>query len=222
MKFQSQIITAGSGSIGGTTYGHNKGGMYMRGRGTPTNPNSPRQQATRGQFAAFAAAWTGLLDQSERDLWNAYAQTHTVKGPFGEDLYINGISWYIMFNSRLTDAGFASKTVPPAFPAPGPLVSFEADISAITTVDFSYSPALTGVQALQAWMTLPGSQGQTPNFRQARLVGYSPLAQVSPWQATMPFGVTVDAQCTFYARVMNDAGQVSTLSVATDIADYGA
>lgn len=222
MKFQSQIITAGSGSIGGTTYSHNKGGMYMRGRGTPYNPNSQRQQATRGVFAAFAAAWTSLLDQSERDLWNAYAQTHPVKGPFGEDVYINGISWYIKLNSRLTDAALPSKKVPPAFPAPGPFGFLSADISAITTVDFSWSPALTGVQCAQAWMTLPGSQGQTPNFRQARLVGYCALAQASPWQATMPFGVAVDEQVTFYARVMNDAGQVSVLSVHTDIADYGA
>jgi len=222
MKFQSQIITAGSGSIGGTTYGHNKGGMYMRGRGTPYNPNSTRQQATRNAFARHAACWTEALTQAERDAWNAYAQTHTVKGPFGEDVYINGISWYIMFNSRLSDAGLPPKKVPPPFAAPYGLTTFDCDISAITTVDVTFTPDCTGVQAMQLWMTLPGTQGQTPNFRQARLVGYSPLGEVSPWPATMPFGVAIDEQCTFYGRVMNDAGQVSVLAVDSDIADYGA
>ncbi len=220
MKFQSQIITAGSGSIGGTTYGHNKGGMYMRGRGIPYNPNSARQQATRGHFAFYANNWSTSLTQAQRDLWNAYAQTHTVKGPFGEDVYINGISWFIMFNSRLADAGFAAKYVPPPFAAPYGLTTFNCDISAITTVDVTFTPALSGVRAMQLWMTLPGTQGQTPNFRQARLVGYSALSEASPWAATMPFGVAADEQCTFYGRVMDDAGQISVLSVDTDIADY--
>lgn len=220
MKFQSQIITAGSGSIGGTTYGHNKGGMYMRGRGTPTNPNSARQQATRNVFSLFAGAWTSALTQAQRDLWNAYAQTHTVKGPFGEDVYINGISWYIMFNSRLLDAGFGGQAVPPPFAAPTGLTTFDCDISAITTVDVTFTDPLTPIKALQLWMTLPGTAGQTPNFRQARLVGYSALAEASPWAATMPFGVAPDEQCTFYCRVMDDAGQVSGLLVDTDLADY--
>ncbi len=220
MKFQSQIITAGSGSIGGTTFGHNKGGMYMRGRGIPTNPNSARQQATRTAFGNFASAWSSALNQGQRDLWNAYAQTHTVKGPFGEDLYINGISWYIKFNSRLLDAGFGGSLVPPPFAAPDGLTTFTAVISAITTVAFTFTPALTGVRAIQAWMTLPGTQGQTPNFRQARLIGYSALSEASPWAATIPFGIAVGEQSTFYARVMDDQGQISVLSVDTAIAAY--
>ncbi|MBA7671839.1 hypothetical protein ES703_80005 [subsurface metagenome] len=220
MKFQSQIITAGSGSIGGTTYAHNKGGMYMRGRGTPTNPNSTRQQATRTQFGTYASRWTSHLDQAQRDSWNAYAQTHTVKGPFGEDVYINGISWYIMFNTRIVDAGIPPVDNPPVVPTPDALTTFDCAISAATTVDVTFTPVIIGSQCLQLWMTLPGSHGQTPNFKQARLVGYSPLGQASPWAATMPFGAQVNEQCTFYCKVLRMDGPISTAVQDTVIAAY--
>ncbi len=221
MKFQSPVYTAVSGSIGGITYGHNKGGMYARGRGTPTNETSVRQTATRAAFSLFAGKWTTALDQAQRDLWNTYAQNHTTEGPFGEEIYINGICWYIMFNSRLLDAGEALIEMPPSGAKPGGFISFDADISAITTVDITFNGPLQPGEVMQLWMTLPGTAGQTPNFKQARLIGYSAQAQTTPWAATMPFGVNVDNQSTFYARRMNSDGQVGPMTVDSDLADYG-
>ncbi len=220
MKYLGVLIGALSGSVGGITGSHNKGGGYLRLRSIPTNPNSTRQQATRSAFAQFASWWTTALNQAQRDLWNTYAQNHTIVDATGQDIYINGISWYIMFNSRLLDAGAVPIPGPPAGAAPNPLTTFTVDISALTTVDVTFTPVLAADQRMQLWMTLPGTAGQTPNFKQARLVGYSALAEASPWAATLPFQVQTTTQSTLYGFVMNDEGQVSTPLVDTDLADY--
>lgn len=220
MKYLGILIGALSGSVNGITGSHNKGGAYLRERAIPTNPNSTRQQATRSAFSAFASRWTNLLIQAQRDLWNTYAQNHTIVDKIGQDIYINGISWYIMFNSRLDDAGAGTITVPPPGAAPDPLDSFAVDISAVNTVNVTFTPVIGAAERVQLWMTLPGTAGQTPNFKQARLVGYSGLAEASPWAATMPFGVASGVQSTFYGKRMNADGQVSTSLVDTDLADY--
>jgi hypothetical protein len=220
MKYFGLIIGGLSGSIGGITGSHNKGGVYIRARAIPTNPNSVRQQATRNAFALWAGNWTNALTQEFRDQWNTYAQNHTIEDALGQDIHINGISWYIMLNSRLFDAGFGTNSGPPPGAEPGGYTTFTVDISALNTVDVTFSAAHAPTEAMQLWMTLPGTAGQTPNFKQARLVGYSPLEQASPWAATLPFAVVSGTQSTFYGKRMNANGQVSVPLVDTDLADY--
>ncbi|KKM06452.1 hypothetical protein LCGC14_1743870, partial [marine sediment metagenome] len=47
MLFKSGLITQGSGSIGGLTASHNRGGMYFRARTIPTNPATSFQTVVR-------------------------------------------------------------------------------------------------------------------------------------------------------------------------------
>lgn len=220
MKFIGGLIETGSGSIGGITASRNKGGSYLKTRAVPINPNTTRQQATRAALAAFASNWTALLSAAQRDQWNVYAATHTIKDALGQDIYINGIAWYIAHNSKLYDAGFSTILVPPATVTPIALSTASVDISAIATAYVTFTPALFANHAIQLWATLPGTPGQTPNLNQARLVGYSPVDQVSPWAAALPFNVQVGQQVTFYIGQMDDLGQVSVMIVARDIADY--
>lgn len=220
MKYMGLFVGALSGSAGGLTGSHNKGGAYLRERAIPTNPNSSRQQATRTQFGKFAGWWSSELTQAQRDAWNTYAQNHTIVDSIGQDIYINGISWFIMFNTRMEDSGTGWIANPPAGAAPDGLTTFTVDISALNTVDVTFTPVMDPLWRVQLWMTLPGTAGQTPNFKQARLVGYSGQGVVSPWAATMPFGVASGTQSTFYGFVMNDSGQVSVAQQHTDLADY--
>lgn len=220
MKIAVGIGAGGSGSMGTVTWSRNKGGYYVRNRSTPTNPNSSRQQTTRTLFGNFASEWTTVLTQVQRDTWNTYAQTHTIKDAIGRDIYINGLCWFVMFNTRLADAARPSTQWPPSAAAPSGLTTFTPDISAITTVDVVFAPVLPAGHLLQLWMTLPGTAGQTPNFKQARLVAYSPIDQVTPWAATMPFNVISSEQCTFYCAIMNGVGQISVMEQDTDLADY--
>lgn len=220
MKYFGHLIAGLSGSMGGVTGSRNKGGSYIRVRAVPTNPNSGRQQTTRTQFGSYASRWSTVLTQAQRDLWNTYAQNHTIEDKIGAQIYINGICWYIMFNTRLVDAGIAPIPSPPPGAAPTGFSTFTCDISALNTVDLTFAPAILGTDCIQLWQTLPGTSGQTPNFKQARLVGYSPQGQASPWAATLPFGVASAEQATFYGAVMNYYGQISVHEQHTDLADY--
>ncbi len=58
-----------SGSIGGNTYAHNKGGQYVRQRTIPTQPNSQRQVAIRSYMSMAIDAWLNVLDANGRALW---------------------------------------------------------------------------------------------------------------------------------------------------------
>jgi hypothetical protein len=107
MKFKSLIISQGSGSTGGLTYSHNRGGMYIRSRATPTNPNSPQQQAVRSAMNALVAHWQETLTAAQRDAWKTYADNVPITDVLGESIYLTGMNHYIRSNISLVLAGLA-------------------------------------------------------------------------------------------------------------------
>ena len=67
MIFKSPIFAQASGSIAGTVFSRNAGGMYVRSRANPTNPNTDAQQAVRDAMRQLVVAWTSELDDGQRD-----------------------------------------------------------------------------------------------------------------------------------------------------------
>lgn len=90
MKFRSQVFTAVSGSIGGITYSHNRGGMYTRGRATPVNPSTTAQQRIRMYVSTVVGYWTNTLTDAERTSWNDYAANVPLPDQFGEPRNVTG------------------------------------------------------------------------------------------------------------------------------------
>lgn len=199
-----------SGSIGNTTYGHNKGGQYARARTAPTNPNTSRQQQTRTVFGSRASAWKELTP-TQRLQWDTYSQTHTVKNALGQDVFISGMAWYVMFNSRLADAGATLITTPPPQGAPTGLDTLTVTFTDADTLNVAFTPALSGTYRIQLWQTPPGGQGASPNFNQSRLVGYSAAGQASPGSMESPFAALDNQLSVFFGRIMDIYGQVSAL-----------
>lgn len=105
MKFKSGIVTAASGSIGGMTFSRNRGGMYIRGRGVPVNPNTGRQAAVRGVFAAMVQAWTNDLDETQRQGWIDYGKDVPVEDSLGEKIQLTGQQMFIRSNTLRVQAG---------------------------------------------------------------------------------------------------------------------
>lgn len=95
MKFKSEIVTQASGSIGGVTYSHNRGGMYRRARAIPTNPNSVGQQDVRMYLGAAAAAWSNTLTAAQRLAWENYANLTPITDALGDPLVLTGQQMYI-------------------------------------------------------------------------------------------------------------------------------
>jgi hypothetical protein len=103
--FKSGIITQGSGSIGGTTLSHNAGGMYMRARTIPVNPNTPAQSVVRTQLANLVNRWANTLSAAQRDAWDTYALNTPLPGPLGDPRNVGGIGMFIRGNVPRVVAG---------------------------------------------------------------------------------------------------------------------
>lgn len=98
MLFESQIISRGSGSIGGLTASHNKGGNYFRARVTPTDPGTVFQTAVRTLMAQLVNLWNNTLTQGQRDDWAVYAVNTPILNPFGAARTVTGLNMYTRVN----------------------------------------------------------------------------------------------------------------------------
>lgn len=98
MKIKSGLVTQASGSLGGFTASHNRGGLYLRARATPVNPNSPQQQEIRGFFAQLASLWLNVLTGVQREAWDLYALNVLLPDRLGEARNVGGLAMYIRSN----------------------------------------------------------------------------------------------------------------------------
>lgn len=99
MKFKSQVYTQVSGSVGGLTYAHAKGGtMYSRARAIPVNPNTPFQVTVRNLMAFLVNAWTSTLSSAQRNTWDMYGQNVPVTNALGDSVTLSGQNWFIGAN----------------------------------------------------------------------------------------------------------------------------
>ena len=210
------------GSVGASTWSHNRGGDYIRRRTSPTNPNSTRQQAMRTFLGTLAALWSSVLTPAQREEWNVWAGNQAKEGPLGNSINWTGMNGYVALNTRLLDAGDNRIDAPPIVVAPTGLLTFAADISAATTADLTFTGTpLAANHKLVTWMSLPQSGAALPNFKQCRIVGYSVAAQASPQAALLPFSVISGQTCVFFAAIMDDeTGLISPFLRAVDTSDY--
>lgn len=105
MKLKSALITQASGSIGGLTASHNRGGLYFRARTVPTNPNSPQQQAVRAYVADLTSRWNNVLNVGQRGAWDLYATNVELPDTLGEPRNVGGIAHYVRSNVPRLQAG---------------------------------------------------------------------------------------------------------------------
>ena len=107
MLFKSQLLTQASGSVGGLVFSHNAGGMYIRARVTPTNPNSPQQIVVRNAVSFLANFWNNGLTQLQRRIWDTYAENTKVTNRIGDQVFISGMAQYVRSNTGRIQANLA-------------------------------------------------------------------------------------------------------------------
>lgn len=104
MKFKSAIITQASGSLGGITFATGIGGMFMRARAIPVNPNTAPQNAVRSVLGALSSVWN-TLTTPQRNAWNAYAAQVPLLDTFGDPRLVSGFNMYIRSNANRVRIG---------------------------------------------------------------------------------------------------------------------
>jgi hypothetical protein len=95
-----------SGSIGGTTFSHNRFGSYKRNRSIPVNPNTDRQVAIRNAIRSLTIAWANTLTPAQREAWEVYASNVVWKNKLGQNVWLTGLNHYVRSNTQLVALGF--------------------------------------------------------------------------------------------------------------------
>ena len=106
----NQIADA-RGSVNGTVYSRGIGGLYMKNRVKPINPQSSAQTAVRSQLATLASSWRGLTDE-QRSAWKEIVSNYPAVNRVGESYVPSGYQLYMTLNSNLNAVGASLLDVP--------------------------------------------------------------------------------------------------------------
>lgn len=115
MLIKSQLVTQISGSVGGLTGSHNRGGMYIRARAIPVNPNTAEQQEVRNALSELLGRWQSVLTTGQRNGWTDYATSTPVTGKLGDPITLSGINMYMRSNVPRVQAGLDPVDTRPPF-----------------------------------------------------------------------------------------------------------
>lgn len=200
MKYTSGIAATASGSIGGATASHNRGGQYFRRRAIPVNPSTTAQQQVRGFFSTGNAAWNNTLTAAQRSAWDSYALntpvTDSLGNPVnagGKGMFLRGLVPRLQGALSLIAAGPTTFGLP-ALTAPGvtTLIASTGVLTYTFTNTDSWAIAVGG--ALLIYVSRPQSisiNGFKGPFRFAGAKAGAVSPPTSPGTVTSPFTYTV-------------------------------
>lgn len=218
MKYTSLILAAASGSVGGLTYSHNKGGQYIRTRVIPVNPATPFQEVIRNGTSFLTNAWVNVLDAEQRAAWETYADNVTVTDRLGAQIKLPALAHYVRSNVPRLQQGLPRvDTAPVIFNLGGfssPTFTFDQATS-ILSVAFNITDGW--VNEDDAAMLVFTSREQNPTivffkgpYRLAgAIAGDLALPPVSPATLTTPFPAAVGNLIFVRVRVTRVDGRLS-------------
>lgn len=170
-----------SGSVGGTTFSHNRGGPYTRRRAIPSNPSTSFQLSRRAALATIAQQWQSLT-AAQRQAWLEWARQNPIVNTLGNTVQLSGEMAYIKLNSRLFLSGDTLISVPPIVSAPPAFTSIvqDGDIGAGDT-DLTFAAALASGNRVWLRAAIVNSAGITYVKNLMKFVAVSTVDQASPW-----------------------------------------
>jgi hypothetical protein len=225
--FKSQVFTQASGSVGGAVYSRNAGGMYMRARANPINPNTAPQQAVRDALRTAVLYWKNSLTDNERENWNTYAFNTPTLNKLGDPTHKSGQQMFIRGNVSRLQAGLGISNDQPttfdlgSFHTLGAIV---ADASADTiTVNFDTNDDWCGVDGAALLIYMGRPQNATRNFGKGpfqlltMVLGDSGTPPTSPVTAASLFPLSTGQKVFLQARVTYPDGRLTGKQNPTQI-----
>ena len=220
MLIKSALVTQISGSIGGMTGSHNRGGQYLRARTIPTNPGTPQQNSIRQFVADLVNLWNSTVTALQRDAWDTYAVNVAFVNRLGDQTFLSGLNQYVRSNVPRLQAG-----LPRVDDAP---VIFNTGEFTQTAIGFSAAAndILLNFTAADAWaneddagMLVYGSRPKnaTVNYFKGpyrfatAVLGDAITPPTSPDTSTNPFPFILGQKLFAYVRVSRADGRLSTL-----------
>lgn len=227
MKFKSALVTAISGSIGGMTGSHNKGGLYFRARSVPVNPNTPAQQTVRSIMGNLSVIWNGTLTDAQRQAWDTYAENVTLIDVLGEARTVTGLNHFIRSNVPRVQAGQPRVEDGPTIFNLGffsdPVISAAAAASAVSVV-FDVNDTWANEDDSSAIVLTSRPKSPTINYFKGpyqlagTIDGDGITPPTSPAVVTNPFAYAVGQKVFAQFRVSRADGRLSLPFLASMIA----
>lgn len=217
MKGLPLLLTGMSGSVGGLTFSHNRGGAYVRDRAIPTQPNTFQQVIVKAIFGTLSGLWSSLLTQAQRDDWDLYAAATPLTDKLGQPFFPTGLNMYIRGNTPSIQSGGTRVDAGPA--TAGLPVASVPTVTSITASTDVLSMAFT---IGDAWVDLDdhnllvyASRGQKASINffkgpyqfAGKVTGDATTAPTSPAAITIPFNIQVGQKVFFRATLLDDIGR---------------
>jgi hypothetical protein len=217
MKFKSQVYTEASGSIGGITYSHNRGGMYTRARAIPVNPNSEYQQAVRNYVRILTARWSQNLTAANRAAWTTFADQVLIPDALGEPRKLPPLAHYVRANvPRLQLGGTVVDAGPTIYALPtmtAPVLTATAPSAgslAFTNTD-DWAGEIGGYMNLYISRGMGSTIGYFKGpYRYTDKVVGAVVPPSSPKVVTLPFVVVAGQKVCYKVAVMRADGRLSS------------
>lgn len=228
MKFQSQIISSGSGSIGGCTYSRNRSGQYIRRRSMPVNSGSSFAQEMTANFATLIDRWTIVLTSAERTSWDVWAANTPQIDSLGNSIIWTGQNAFVSMNSFRMQNGQVILDDAPSIFAGTSLLAAAMGISGASeaTQDFDlgfsnvdeWAGAVGGI--LGVYVSRP--QNTSINYfkgpyRLAATVIGAVVPPTSPVTVVVPFPITAGQRIFMQARASAADGRISSVARFSNI-----
>ncbi len=176
------MVGAASGSIGATTFSHNRYGTYTRRRAIPVKSTTTPATNAKARFTTRSQAWQGLT-AAERLAWKEWALDHPITDTLGQQQTLQPNAAYIRLNARLEALGLSPITDPPIAAPPVGLLTLTqtADIGTGTfDLAFTTSP-LGATEYLNIYAAVVSSAGITYVQNLLRQIGKSAAAETTPF-----------------------------------------
>lgn len=218
MLIQSPLLTKASGALAGMVGSHNKGGMYLRGRATPTNPSTSFQQAIRNAINQLSTAWSNTLTQAQRDAWDVYAANQPLTNRLGESRNVPGLAQYTRSNVPRLQAGATRiDDAPTTFTLPSFTVSAVSASEATQLLSITFDVA-DAWNADDGWLPILCSRPQSVGkvyfkgpYRFAdALEGDTAIPLTSPQTVAAPFAFVAGQILFTSIRASNPDGRLAT------------
>lgn len=211
--------------LNGSVFARNRGGLYLRTKVTPLNPQTTAQTAARNRLTSFSQGWRSLT-QTQRDAWNAAVSNFATTDVFGDLREPTGLQLYIRLNSNIDVAGGSAISTPPNPVGSDALTSLSLSADAtLGTYDITFAPSPVPADHTLVVESTPGlSAGINNATAEFRLIGTQAATTASPvdmfTEQTAKFGA-LSVGLKYFIRVKLirlTTGEVSQALVADSIA----
>lgn len=218
IRFSGGVAQA-SGSMGGTTFSHNRGGPYMRTRAIPTNPGSEFQAIVRQAMSDLSSQWSDILTQAERDLWDTYALNVPLPNAFGEARNVGGIGMFNRCNISRIQTGLQVILAAPTIFNLGEFTAPTLEsATAPNTMSIGFQPEDNWAEESGSAMLIYGSRGTNPGINyfkgpyrfMGRIDGDDTTPPTAPAAMVNPFPLVATQRVFLRAVVSRLDGRLSS------------